>query len=245
MNDRMYEHPATQANLALLRERGVTCSSPAAAAWRPTASGAPAACPSRPSCSPPRAPRCAPRRLERAAHAGHRRRHARADRRRPLRRQPLLRAHGLRARRRRRGARLDVVVVAANVALPRSPGIRYVDVGSAAELAPPASGSSTPPTCSSCARPSPTSARPRAPRARSTKSGALADARARADRRRPRRRSPRAGATGQTLVGFAAEHGDGALRARAREARAQAPGRDRLQRRVGARASASTPSATR
>ena len=44
----------------------------------------------------------APARVGGTAHAGHRRRHARADRRRALRRQPLVRADGLRARRRRR-----------------------------------------------------------------------------------------------------------------------------------------------
>ena len=44
-------------------------------------------------------------------------------------------ADGLRARRARPRARgADVTVVAANVALPRNPRVRYVDVETAAEL---------------------------------------------------------------------------------------------------------------
>ena len=54
MNDPMWEHPATRANLALLRERGVTVLEPGhRRRSAPRASGAPGACPSRPSCWPP------------------------------------------------------------------------------------------------------------------------------------------------------------------------------------------------
>ena len=51
MNDPMWEHPATQANVALLRERGVEVLEPGTG--RPgdrTASGASGACPSRARC---------------------------------------------------------------------------------------------------------------------------------------------------------------------------------------------------
>ena len=69
-----------------------------------SASGAPAGCPSLPeilaAAEAPAAPR-APRRPRRPARARHRRRHARADRRGALHRQPLLGPHGLRDRRTR------------------------------------------------------------------------------------------------------------------------------------------------
>ena len=48
MNNRMYEHAATQANLALLRARGVAIVEPGRPGrWRPRASGAWAGWPSR------------------------------------------------------------------------------------------------------------------------------------------------------------------------------------------------------
>ena len=68
--------------------------------------------------------RCASAATSTGAGPGHRGRDARADRCRALRRQPLLRAHGVRAREeaKRRGA--NVTVVAANVSLPARSGHR-------------------------------------------------------------------------------------------------------------------------
>ena len=181
--------------------------------------------PSRPSCCAPsrplaaRAPRRAPRR---PARARHRRRHARADRRRALRRQPLVRADGLRAR---RGGRAR--------SAPRSPSSpptsrsraarasRYVDVETAAELQA---------ACEAefAARRRAADGRrrrrlparrgggdeaqegPAARRSRSTLERTDDVLTALAAARRP----------GQTLVGFAAEHGEGAV----------AYGRDKLAR---------------
>ena len=62
---------------------------------------------------------------------------------------------------------------------------------------------------------------------------------------RPQRRWPARRAPGQTLVGFAAEHGDGRRRLRPRQARAQGPGRGRRQRHLARRTSASTAPTTR
>ena len=134
----------------------------------------------------------------------------------------------------RRGAK--VTVVAANVGLPRAPGIEYVDVATAAELA------------AAC--------RERFPAADVLlMAAAVADYRP-ADARADKIKKADAGATlalelertedvltalaaerrpGQLLVGFAAEHGDAGGRARARQARAQAPRRRRRQRRLRAR----------
>ena len=139
MNDAMYEHPATQANLAhAARARRRRCSSRAPARSARRGVGRRAGCPSRPSCWPRsrRALRGRPPRPRRPARPRHRRRHARADRRRALRRQPLVRAHGLRARRgggapRRRGHRGGRQRRAA----ARTPAIGYVDVQTAEELA--------------------------------------------------------------------------------------------------------------
>ena len=117
MNNHMYEHPATQANLAdCCASAARRSSSRASGGWRRRASRAWGAWPSPRGCWR-RARRCSleappmprPRRraggtgaLARAAGARHRRGHARADRQRALHRQQLLRAHGLRARRRPR-----------------------------------------------------------------------------------------------------------------------------------------------
>ncbi len=53
MNDRMYEHPATQANLRTLEQRGAIVSRRMSDAWRPRARRASGAWPSPPACSPP------------------------------------------------------------------------------------------------------------------------------------------------------------------------------------------------
>ena len=138
MNNAMYEHPATQANLATLRARGVTVLEPGTGALgspgefghRPPARAARAAGRRRGARSARR------RRARRAQRARHRRRHARADRRRALRRQPLLRADGARARRGGRAARRQGDGRRRQrVDPPRAPGIEYVDVETAAELA--------------------------------------------------------------------------------------------------------------
>ena len=112
MNNHMYEHAATQANLALLRERGVIVVDPGTGAlgsrheWGIGRLAEPAAAAGRRRGRRPgrRAP------LGRPEGARHRRRHARADRLGALRGQPQLGAHGLRAGRggrrpRRRGDR--------------------------------------------------------------------------------------------------------------------------------------------
>ena len=224
MNNHMYEHPATQANLddaARARRHGARARRRRARLAR--ASGASAACPSRPSCcaavEAARAGAAAP--AGRAARARHRRRHARADRRRALRRQPLARA-GWASRwpRRPRAAAPTVTVVAANVALPRARGVDYVDVETAAELADaPASASSPAADVLLMAaavadyRPADAARRqaqegPDATALDAARSSAPTDVLAAlAAARRP----------GQMLVGFAAEHGDGARRATARD----------------------------
>ena len=51
MNNRMYEHPATQANLRRCASAGRTSSSRASGGWRPRASRASGAWPSRRRCS--------------------------------------------------------------------------------------------------------------------------------------------------------------------------------------------------
>ena len=57
MNNAMYEHAATQANVATLRARGVTVLEPGTGRWARRASSGSAACPSRRSCSPRSSPR--------------------------------------------------------------------------------------------------------------------------------------------------------------------------------------------
>ena len=137
MNDAMYEHPATQANLATLRARGAIVLEPGTGAlgspgeWGigrlpeppellAAVEAALAAAPKRPrrprACSSPPA--------------------ARASRSTPCASSATARRAGWASRSpseaARRGA--DVTVVAANVALPRHAGVRYVDVETAAEL---------------------------------------------------------------------------------------------------------------
>jgi phosphopantothenoylcysteine decarboxylase / phosphopantothenate---cysteine ligase len=137
MNDAMYEHPATRANLELLRARGVTVLEPAMGAlgskgeWGVGRMQEPsdllAACEAL-------VPTGAPRPLD-----GLRVLVTAGGTREPI---DSVRFVGNRSSGRmgwaladeaaRRGA--EVTVVAANVALPRSPAVRYVDVSTAAEL---------------------------------------------------------------------------------------------------------------
>ena len=137
MNDAMYAHPATQANLGLLRERGVTVIEPGTGALGSKGEW---------GTGRLREPAELLAAFEAAVPAGER----------PLdglrvlvtaggTREPIdsVRFVGNRSSGRmgfaladeaaRRGA--DVTVVAANVALPRNPAVDYVDVGTAAELA--------------------------------------------------------------------------------------------------------------
>ena len=132
----------------------------------------------------------------------------------------------------RRGA--DVTVVAANVSLPRPAGIEYVDVETAAELADAcaarfeacdvllmaaAVADYRPPTRTRQAQEG-SDRRGTEPAARAYCGRALFVS----ERRRP----------GQLLVGFAAEHGEGALAYGREQARAEATRRHRRQRHRGA-----------
>ena len=106
----------------------------------------------------------------------------------------------------------QVTVVAANVALPRHPRVRYVDVVTAQELAARLRGGVP------GLRPAADGRRggglpPARARRRQAQEGRPRRARRSTSRRRPTcsARSPPRAAPDQTLVGFAAEHGDGAL----------------------------------
>jgi phosphopantothenoylcysteine decarboxylase / phosphopantothenate---cysteine ligase len=140
MNDAMYEHPATQANLATLRERGAIVLEPGTGALGSPGEWGIGRLPEPPQLL------AAIEAAGGAAPAGGRD----LDGLRVLvtaggTREPIdaVRFIGNRSSGRmgfaladeaaRRGA--HVTVVAANVALPRNPAVRYVDVGTAAELA--------------------------------------------------------------------------------------------------------------
>ena len=234
MNDACGSTPATRANLATLRERGVAVVEPGVGAlatkheWGAGRLAEPAELLAAVEAVVPagRAARgtgctCSSPRAARASRST-----------RALRRQPLVAgawASRWPTRPRRCGA--EVTVVAANVALPRSPRVRYVDVETAAELQAACRGRvrrvrraahgrrrrRLPPgrrrRRRSSRRPVATSLTPRRSSARAdVLSGAGA----------------RAAAPGQTLVGFAAEHGRAARSTTAREqARAQGPRRGR------------------
>jgi len=137
MNDAMYEHPATQANLATLRERGAIVLEPGTGALGSPGEWGIGRLPEPPALL------AAVEAVVGAAPGGD------LDGLNVLvtaggTREPIdaVRFIGNRSSGRmgfaladeaaRRGA--DVTVVAANVALPRNPGVRYVDVESAAEL---------------------------------------------------------------------------------------------------------------
>jgi phosphopantothenoylcysteine decarboxylase/phosphopantothenate--cysteine ligase len=136
MNNAMYEHPATQANLALLRARGVTVLEPGTGALGSPGEHGIGRLPEPPELLAA---------LDRVLRGG-----GALDGLNVLvtaggTREPIdaVRFVGNRSSGRmgfalaeeaqRRGA--TVTVVAANVSIPRVPGIEYVDVGSAAELA--------------------------------------------------------------------------------------------------------------
>ncbi len=158
MNNRMYEHPATQANLrALARAGRVRRRSPASG--RLASAGEHgvgrlaepaallAACES--ALAAPRSGPGGERSWAGVRVLVTRRRHARADRQRALHRQQLLGAHGPRARRARRAsAGAQVTLVAANVALDAPAGVtRRGRRQRRRARSAPASGSSPTATC--------------------------------------------------------------------------------------------------
>src|SRR5215204_6123089 len=136
MNDAMYEHPATQANLDTLRRRGAIVLEPGTGALGSPGEWGIGRLPEPPDilAAIEAAIAAAPRDLD-----GLRVLVTAGGTREPI---DAVRFVGNRSSGRmgfalaeeaaRRGA--DVTVVAANVALPRLPGVRYVDVGTAAEL---------------------------------------------------------------------------------------------------------------
>ena len=221
MNNAMYERPAAQANLAILRARGVIVLEPGTGLIGSPGEFGIGRLPEPPELLDAVEARCTQVGTWTAPGARHRRRHARADRRRALRRQPLVGAHGHRAgaEAQRRGA--NVTVVAANVSIPRPAGIEYLDVQTAAELADACAARFD--ACdvllmaAAVADYRPADAH--AGKLKKDQTGQELNLRltrtedvlsSLATRRRP----------GQFLVGFAAEHGDGAL----------AYGRDKLTR---------------
>jgi phosphopantothenoylcysteine decarboxylase / phosphopantothenate---cysteine ligase len=212
MNAAMYEHPATQANLARLRERGATVLEPGSGSLASLGEEGIGRLP-----EPP----------ELLAAVEHALRHSRAldglnvlvtagGTREPI---DAVRYVGNRSSGRMgfalaeaaaaRGA--TVTVIAANVALPRRAGIAYVDVTSAAELADAAREHFARADVLLMAA-AVADYRPADPHAGKLKKDAAGELNlqlvrttdvlsALADARRP----------GQVLIGFAAEHGDGAL----------------------------------
>ena len=134
MNDAMYEHPATQANLATLRARGVTVLEPGTGALGSPGEWGIGRLPGPPALLAAVEAELAPGDLD-----GVRLLVTAGGTREPI---DAVRFIGNRSSGRmgfalaeqaaRRGA--EVTVVAANVALPRARGIAYVDVGTAAEL---------------------------------------------------------------------------------------------------------------
>jgi phosphopantothenoylcysteine decarboxylase/phosphopantothenate--cysteine ligase len=222
MNDRMWSHAATQANLALLRERGITVLTPATGRlathgeWGPGRLPEPAELLAAVDAALTGGSWSATRTLVTAGGT----------------REPIdaVRYVGNRSSGRMgfalaeaafaRGS--EVVVVAANVGLARAPGIRYVDVSSAAELAEACAAEfETTDVLLMCAavadfRPVEALAGKIAKRETQTLTLGLEptdDVLASLSKRRR---------GGQTLVGFAAEHGPGGLeRAREKLARKQ------------------------
>jgi len=213
MNDQMYRHPATRANLELLRERGVTVLEPETGAlgskgeWGAGRLQEPASLLAAFEAVVPAGGRPLDGLAVLVSAGGTR--------------EPIdsVRFVGNRSSGRmgfaladeaaRRGAR--VTVVAANVSLPRNPLVTYVDVETAAELA------------QACERhfaacdvllmaAAVADYRPdvREGKLRKEQSGSLDLKLARTDDVLPALASRRR--EGQTLVGFAAEHGEGAIR---------------------------------
>jgi phosphopantothenoylcysteine decarboxylase/phosphopantothenate--cysteine ligase len=216
MNDRMWEHAATQANLALLRERGIEVLTPGTGRLATHGEWGPGRLPE-------------PAELLAAVNAvlgtgrwsGTRTLVTAGGTREPI---DAVRFLGNRSSGRMgfaiadaaRARGSEVVVIAANVSLPRGAGVRYVDVTTAAELAAACErefdAADVLVMCAAVADFRPAAVAP----GKIAKGGAehlaleleaTEDVLAALSSRRR---------DGQTLVGFAAEHGDGAL-GRARE----------------------------
>jgi phosphopantothenoylcysteine decarboxylase/phosphopantothenate--cysteine ligase len=216
MNDRMWEHAATQANLALLRERGIEVLTPGTGRLATHGEWGPGRLP-----EPAELLAAVNAALGAGAWKGIRTLVTAGGTREPI---DAVRYIGNRSSGRMgfavadaaRARGSDVVVVAANVGLPRAPGIRYVDVGTAAELAAACeqefAAADVLVMCAAVADFRPASAQAGKIAKGATEHLAL-DLEATEDvltGLSSRRRD------GQTLVGFAAEHGPGGLE-RARE----------------------------
>ena len=216
MNDRMWEHAATQANLALLRERGIEVLTPGTGRLATHGEWGPGRLP-----EPAELLAAVNAALGAGSWKGTRTLVTAGGTREPI---DAVRYIGNRSSGRMGFALADaarargseVVVVAANVGLPRVPGIRYIDVGTAAELAAACeeefAAADVLVMCAAVADFRPASALAGKLAKGETEHLAL-DLEATEDvltGLSARRRD------GQTLVGFAAEHGPGGLE-RARE----------------------------
>ena len=246
MNDRMWEHPATRANVALLRERGVEVLEPGTGRLATHGEWGAGRLPEPAALLAAVEARLRPRTLGRAC-ARSSPPAARASRSTPCAISATAPRGGWGSRSptppRRAARRSSSSRPTSRCAARR--GVRYVDVATAAELAAACEREfAQADVLVMCAAVADFTARPRPPRARSR---ATAPARRSSSSRPPTCSpgSPPRRRDGQTLVGFAAEHGDGALERAREKLERKARRRDRLQRRLAARASASTPSATR
>ena len=214
MNDRMWEHPATQANVALLRERGAEVLEPASGRLATAGEWGAGRLP-----EPAALLAAVEARLRKPTLAGTRVLVTAGGTREPI---DAVRFLGNRSSGRMGFAIADaaaargaqVAVVAANVALARNARVRYVDVATAAELARACErefdATDVLVMCAAVADFAPAAPAP----GKIARDGRLvleleptADVLAGLSARRRE---------GQTIVGFAAEHGNGAL-ARARE----------------------------
>jgi phosphopantothenoylcysteine decarboxylase/phosphopantothenate--cysteine ligase len=211
MNDRMWEHAATQANVAVLRERGVEVIAPESGRLATPGESGIGRLP-----EPAALLAAVTARLRPASWTGIRALVTAGGTREPI---DAVRYLGNRSSgrmgfaiadaARARGA--EVVVIAANVTLARTPGVRYVEVASAAELAQACeaefAASDVLVMCAAVADFRPTLAHPgkiarqATPRLTLELEPTVDVIAALAARRR----------AGQTLIGFAAEHGEGAL----------------------------------
>ena len=213
MNDRMWANPATQANIAALRERGIEVLEPATGRLATAGEWGPGRLP-----EPAQLLAAVEGRLRGGSWSATRTLVTAGGTREPIdavryigNRSSGRMGFALAAAAAARGS--QVVVVAANVSLPRAGGIRYIDVSTAAELAAACeeefTGADILLMCAAVA-----DFRPAAPVAGKIAKGqgleleleATADVLATLAARRRE---------GQTVVGFAAEHGPGGL-ARAR-----------------------------
>ncbi len=240
MNDRMYADAATQANLATLRERGVEVIEPdeGRLASRGEFGRGRLPDPARLLARVEAALPTGEPSLGRPAGPGHRRRHPRADRPGPLHRQPLQRPHGHRPRRRRGPARRR-----------RDPDRRQ-RIPARARRRPPHRRRDRRPA--GRGRPRGVPRQPRPPDG--GRPGRLPGKRRRPTGKLKRQDSldlhleptedilaslAAARTTDQTIVGFAAEHGEEANRPSPRQARPQGRRPDRPKRRLRLQRSAS------